>query len=195
MNDSRPCLNEPFVSSYKVAKHEKWHILLNALLFQCLWFSIMVFEQFGLVLFLGALLGQFFYQRYVSKANMTFTLPLVVFVLGMCIDISFTVLGLFSFPSNELSPSIADIRLFSIPLWLIVMWLGFVLTLQHSLQWLRARRYVCVLAFAISGPLSYMAGQKFGMIQFGDDVGFYLILSWALVGWVASFKIVDKSKV
>ncbi|MFT7184732.1 MAG: hypothetical protein ACI84K_000098 [Pseudohongiellaceae bacterium] len=189
MNNSKPCLNESFASSSKIAKYEKWQILLNALLFQCLWFSIMVFDKFALVFFLGALLGQFFYQWYFSKAVITFILPFAVFVLGVCLDISLTAVGLFSFPSNELNPGIADIRLFSIPVWLIGMWLGFVLTLQNSLQWVRARKYVCVLVFAIFGPVSYIAGRQFGMIQFGDEVSFYLIVAWAFVGWVASFKI------
>jgi hypothetical protein len=106
----------------------------------------------------------------------------------VCIDISLTQFGLFSFPSDAQSPGIADILVFSIPVWLIAVWLGFVLTLQHSLQWIRANRYVCILVFAIFGPVSYIAGRKFGMIQFSDDVSLYLVLVWALVGWVASLE-------
>lgn len=194
IKDSKRCLNEPFTSSVKPSRSEKWLILFNALLFQCLWFSIMAFEQLGLVIFLGALLAQFFCRRYVSKAKVAFILPLTIFVLGVCIDISFTQMGLFSFPSKALNPGIADSRLFLIPLWLIVMWLGFVLTLQHSLQWVIARKYVCVLVFAISGPVSYMAGREFGMIHFGNEVSLYLVFSWALVGWVASCQSAEKSE-
>jgi hypothetical protein len=182
-------MNDSVSPTSHVARYEKLQMLLNALLFQCLWFSIMVFEHTGLVVFLGALFGQFFYQRSVSKTTTTFILPIVVFGLGVSFDISFAVAGLFEFPTHGVNHGIADIHLLSIPLWLISLWLGFVLTLQHSLQWVRVHRYVCMLVFAIFGPVSYIAGREFGMIQFSDDVAFYLALVWAVVGWVASFQL------
>ena len=52
------------------------------------------------------------------------------------------------------------------PLWIIAMWLGFAATLNHSLSWLADRWLFAVLLGAIFGPLSYLAGTKFGALNF-----------------------------
>ena len=192
MSDSKRDLKIKMGAISKRETFEKLRVILNAVLFQCLWFSVMVFEQRYFEVFLGALMVQFFYQWYVVKVKVVFMMPLVVFVLGVCIDISYTAMGLFNFTDETINSNVTDIRLFSIPLWLVVMWLGFVLTLQHSLQWLIQRRYMCILVFAISGAVSYIAGRRFGMIGFEDVVGLYLIFSWALVGWVTSLNMTKK---
>ena len=46
------------------------------------------------------------------------------------------------------------------------MWCGFSATINHSLQWLHHRYFASVLLGVVSGPLSYLAGIKFGAIEF-----------------------------
>lgn len=186
MKDAKPYVIEPSSSVSTVSKQSKWPMIINAVLFQALWFSVMVFEQFGLALFLSALVVQFFYQRHATRSAISLSLPFKVLVFGVFMDMGLTFLGLYHFPENQLHPNIFDVRFFVIPLWLIGLWLGFVLTLQHSLQWLRVRKTVCVIAFSVFGTMSYLAGRRFEMIQFNNESILFLLLGWAAVGWVAS---------
>tara|TARA_B100000941_G_C28288712_1_gene440365 strand:+ start:175 stop:687 length:513 start_codon:yes stop_codon:yes gene_type:complete len=51
------------------------------------------------------------------------------------------------------------------PLWIIYMWLGFAATVNHSMYWLEDKIIITVLFGLIFGPLSYMAGVKFGALE------------------------------
>ena len=52
------------------------------------------------------------------------------------------------------------------PLWIIYMWLGFAATVNHSMYWLEDKIIITVLFGLVFGPLSYMAGVKFGALEF-----------------------------
>jgi len=166
--------------------------VVNAVLFQGIWFSIMMFEQRGLLFFLSALVLQFLYQRRVVGKAISVSLPVKLFVFGVLMDFSFISLGFFSFPANEVNPGITDVRLFDMPVWLVVLWLGFVLTLQHSLQWIRAKKYVCMMAFSLFGTMSYVAGRRFDVIQFSNEMILCLLLGWLAVGYISSINMLDK---
>ena len=174
-------------------KYANWHIVINAVLFQGIWFSIMMFEQRGLLFFLSALVAQFFYQRHVLGNTISISLPVKLFVFGVLMDFSFTSLGFFSFPSSQFNGGITDIRLFNMPIWLMILWLGFVLTLQHSLQWIRAKKYVCMIAFSLFGTMSYLAGRRFDVIQFSNEMILCLLLGWLVVGWISSINTFEKT--
>ncbi len=58
-----------------------------------------------------------------------------------------------------------------IPLWLVVLWSGFSLTLTHSLEWLsRAPRTLQSGLGAIGGAASYFAGYTFEAVSFSYDI-------------------------
>ena len=46
------------------------------------------------------------------------------------------------------------------------MWCGFSATVNHSLSWLHNRYVASAFLGVVSGPLSYLAGAKFGAIEF-----------------------------
>lgn len=163
-------------------------VLLNALLFQCLWFSVMAFDQALMELFVFALLVQFLYRKSYANSTMSLRLPLGVLTLGIFIDACFTSAGLFAFPIVDSSASWSHSTFFGIPFWLVGMWLGFVLTIQHSLQWLRERSYIYIIGFAIFGPVSYIAGRSFGVIQFDNNAVMFISIAWALVAWVSTHR-------
>ena len=51
------------------------------------------------------------------------------------------------------------------PVWLGLLWLGFVLTLGHSLRWLAARPlWQQVLLGVVAGPSSYLGGWRLGAV-------------------------------
>lgn len=66
---------------------------------------------------------------------------------------------------------------FFAPLWIISMWLGFAATINHSLGWLDGKWFFAFLLGAIFGPLSYLAGLKFGAINFQMSVFTIVILA------------------
>jgi hypothetical protein len=66
------------------------------------------------------------------------------------------------------------------PLWIVTMWVGFSATINHSLAWLRNRYLLAALMGAVFGPLSYLAGQNLGVMQFN----YPLLPSLAVIGFV-----------
>ena len=89
------------------------------------------------------------------------TVHIILFgIIGTMIDTSMAYSEILIY-NGKYTPS----TLFA-PLWITSMWCGFSATINHSLQWLRHRYFASVLLGVVSGPLSYLAGIKFGAIEF-----------------------------
>ena len=68
------------------------------------------------------------------------------------------------------------------PLWIIILWVMFAMTLNHSLSWLKGRVLLATLFGAIGGPLAYIAGEKLGAITIsGSQTLFVLSIGWAFI--------------
>ena len=48
-----------------------------------------------------------------------------------------------------------------------------------TLAWLLSRRYLAVVMFSLSAPLSYLAGRHLGMLEFSNAVLPLISLGWA----------------
>jgi hypothetical protein len=68
------------------------------------------------------------------------------------------------------------------PFWILAMWALFATTLNVSMSWLKDKPAMAVLLGAVFGPLSYLAGQRLGALEFVDfDSGMLaLVMVWAL---------------
>jgi len=68
------------------------------------------------------------------------------------------------------------------PYWILAMWALFATTLNVSMRWLQGKTGLAVLLGAIFGPLSYVAGQRLGALEFIDFRAGALALAaaWAL---------------
>ncbi|MCJ8217405.1 DUF2878 domain-containing protein [Aeromonas veronii] len=87
---------------------------------------------------------------------------LPIAVAGCLLDVLLWQLGLFSFPSG-------------FPLWLVLLWLGFALTLAHGMRWLlRLPRWQQALFGVFGGASSYVAGAAMGAVH----------LPWGI--WISS---------
>lgn len=76
-----------------------------------------------------------------------------VALAGCLLDILLWLLGLFQFPSG-------------FPLWLLLLWCGFALTLSHGLRWLRPLpRWQQALFGMVGGASSYVAGAAMGAVH------------------------------
>ena len=78
---------------------------------------------------------------------------LPIAVAGCLLDALLWQLGLFRFPSG-------------FPLWLVLLWLGFALTLAHGMRWLlRLPRWQQALFGVVGGTSSYVAGAAMGAVH------------------------------
>jgi hypothetical protein len=94
--------------------------------------------------------------------------------LGFLIDSVQAALGVFTFAGQP--------GVWLCPLWLASLWLIFATTLNGSMNWLTGRYAVGAALGAISGPLSYCAAVRIGVIEFPSVAVSVtaLALVWAL---------------
>lgn len=151
----------------------------NALGFQSAWWLTV----FGLVAgypFLGPLVMTLYLvaDHYsLTKPKSELLLILSAMLIGTVADTVFKATGLLSYAGGySFAPFLA-------PLWITTMWGGFAATLNHSLGWLKNRFVLSFVMGAIFGPLSYLAGSKFGAITFNMEqtlTFFVLGIFWGL---------------
>lgn len=68
------------------------------------------------------------------------------------------------------------------PLWILIMWGIFAMTLNHSLKWMQGRIVISILFGLIGGPLAYLAGEKLGAITIMSTSSLYILaLGWAII--------------
>jgi hypothetical protein len=77
----------------------------------------------------------------------------LVSVLGLAVDTAYLWLGLLAYPEHGPFPLLA-------PVWIVALWAGFALTLNHSLAWLGDRPVVAAAAGGLAGPFSYWVGAR-----------------------------------
>ncbi len=151
--------------------------IFNILGFQLAWWTCVLGVQKGYLYFGPAVMAfylavhLFLTGRNRSEINFIIAVGLV----GLLVDTAFLQSSFIYYEGLTLS-SLA-------PLWIVAMWLGFSATLNHSLAWLDGKWFYSFLMGAVFGPLSYIAGYKFGAINFKISLISITILSmvWGLV--------------
>ncbi|MBL0597806.1 DUF2878 domain-containing protein [Aeromonas jandaei] len=96
---------------------------------------------------------------------------LPIAVAGCLLDALLWQLGLFRFPSG-------------FPLWLVLLWLGFALTLAHGMSWLlRLPRWQQALFGMVGGTSSYVAGAAMGAVHLPWGIGISAALLAVIWMW------------
>ena len=68
------------------------------------------------------------------------------------------------------------------PLWIIVLWMGFAITLNSSLSWLKKKLNLSILFGSLGGPLAYLAGEKLGAVTLmTPDTLMIISIGWAII--------------
>ena len=92
-------------------------------------------------------------------------------VAGCLLDALLWLLGLFRFPAG-------------FPLWLVLLWLGFALTLAHGMRWLlRLPRWQQALFGMVGGTSSYVAGAAMGAVHLPWGIGISAALLAVIWMW------------
>lgn len=149
--------------------------IINGALFQLAWFSAALLTQYAALL-IGILLLLHFYL--IDKNFMDAKL-LVLAPIGWGLDSLLIHFDVISTGTNTIAGN------GWIPIWLMLLWCMFILSLNHSLLWLsKLATYWQVLIGAVAGSMSYMAAIKFGALQ--SELPWlhqisYLAVSWAIL--------------
>lgn len=160
-------------------------IIINAALFQCAWFACVLGSAKGLtwpaVLCFIALAT---YQLQEKRRHPNDIKLVVVSIgLGLLIDSFWINAGFLVFTENGPLAQLA-------PAWIILLWMSFALTINHSLGWLNKHPSLPILMGLVGGPLSYLAGLRFGAVEYLQGT---LVTSIALgVAWAVSLAILVK---
>jgi len=138
--------------------------IVNAVLFQIAWFSSVIGSAHnllwpGILSCIAFILWQLSPERrHPSDLHLICT----AIILGLIVDTLWLQLGFITFsnhwPVNNISPA-----------WMITLWVAFALTINHSLAWLKQHPLLPALMGLIGGPLSYMAGEKLGAVNYQSD--------------------------
>ncbi len=138
--------------------------LINLLAFQVVWFVAVIAASHGNP-WAGPVAALFFavgHFIWTDDRAGDLRLILVALCMGLIVDSALAASGLIRFDSPWPSEHLA-------PVWILAMWAGFSLTLNHSMRFLRSRWWLAALFGLIGGPLSYWgAAQGFGALAFGD---------------------------
>lgn len=157
----------------------KWSWLPNALGFQIVWCAAVGGAAGGLwwagplavAIFAGA-------QLSVSRwRGADIKLMLLAAVLGFAVDTLWVQLGWIEFRSALPWSTLA-------PVWIVAMWMGFALTLNHSLSALKPHLVMAVVFGVIGGPLAYwIAGSVWNAAVIDKSMLPYvgLAISWGLI--------------
>ncbi len=157
---------------------DKKNMLINAALFQGLWFSAVYGSAHhwiwpSLLFLLVLCWWQLQPQR---RAHSDTKLIIVALLMGLVIDSVWINSGVLTFTSQ------GPVSWLS-PMWLLALWAGFALTINHSMSWLKLHPLLPILLGMISAPLSYYAGKKLGAMEYNHDillVSAYIGMAWAV---------------
>jgi hypothetical protein len=140
------------------------HSLINFILFQSVYTLSLVGVLQGRA-WLGCIgLAAFalWHACTAQAAKTDFVLAGIAVVVGLALDTLYMRSGLIAYNGELFWSGIA-------PLWILVLWANFALTLGGCLSWLRGRLPLAALLAATGGPLSYYAGIRLGTATISGD--------------------------
>jgi hypothetical protein len=152
--------------------------LVNAVGFNIVWAATVFGAAAGLAWAGPLALAAFaiVHFRMTSRPRYDVAAVLVFGLAGLLIDSAWSLSGALRYAADWPSP-------YFTPVWLLALWMGFALTVGHSLGWLRSRPAVAALFGLLGGGFSYWMGSRIGAVELGVSAWTYAALvglSWAI---------------
>jgi len=148
----------------------KYFFLINFAIFQAIWALGVLGQHSYLIVSLGLLGGHFLLSPSPFRDLQALA---AISSIGIAVDLTLTSTGVFVFEQPL------------IPLWLVMIWGAFALSLNHGLHWLsKWPAWSQAVLGGAGGAGSYIAGHKLDAVTFGFDLitsGFILAAIWALL--------------
>ena len=153
--------------------------IVNVTLYQIGWFCCVLGGAWGHPVAGGllALLLVGVHLVLASSPKSEALLMLVACLIGVIVDSSQQVLGLFVFKAEPGWP-------LWLPLWVFVIWAQFATLFRYALYWLKGRYLLAGIFGMAGGPLAYWAGIRMSAASFGENPVAALVvlaLVWAMV--------------
>lgn len=147
-------------------------MLMNAILFQVTWFACVVGGAAGSSLWgFAGVLALIAFSWSVGCFQRDMRLLLLLGLTGFVVDTAWISLGILDYGDHALAP-----------LWIVALWLGFALTVNHSMGWLRQKPLLAAALAALFAPMTYVTGASFGAVVIADALGLALIsITWAVM--------------
>lgn len=151
-------------------------IISNFVVFQLGWFACVLGGANQLPL-IGSLVAAAIIIIHIMRAHepvKEIKLLAAALAIGLLFESLLTLNGLSVYTSGVLAAGFA-------PYWMVLMWGLFATTLNVSMRWITALHLAWVSALGtFLAPLSYLAGERLGAIQFSDTT---TALIWIAIGW------------
>jgi len=156
----------------------KLNVLINAMLFNGVWIACvagsakqLLWPAIASVAVLAA------YQLHPQNRHPNdIKLVIASVVLGIIVDTIWVKAGYMDFTDKRPFSNFA-------PAWIVVLWVGFALTVNHSLKWLTAHPLLPVITGAVAAPITYFAGIKLGAVVYTQSVttvSVGLAIAWSI---------------
>jgi hypothetical protein len=154
----------------------KGYVIANLLCFQLLWFGCVVgagangWHWVGIASVLPlTVLACFSDTRWAD-----FLTAGVAACFGLFIDNLWVRLDILAYPGHSFAPY-----------WIVLLWYGLGLTVNHSLVWFRDRKWLGALLVGAFAPLTYLAGERLGAV----DVEQMAMTAVIALSWVLGFRL------
>jgi len=140
-------------------------MLLNLALFQAVWFAAVIGASFDIAWAGLAALSVFLLAHYVVANNplRDFRLVATAVIIGLVVESAFVQTGLLVYAAHDPWEIIA-------PLWILVLWASFTLTMNGCIAWLQPKLGLASVLGALGGPLSYFGGIRLGAANAGEPL-------------------------
>lgn len=163
----------------------KTPLIINAVLFQALWFACVLGSAQRMIWpsIIAGIVMMVWQLHPLRRHGNDLLVLIAAILLGLIIDTCWTIFGLMQFTDPRPLHPIA-------PIWILIMWVGFALTINHSMAWMKEHRLLPALMGFIGGPMAYYAGLKLGAVE-------YLVNPWQMsvilgVVWAIALTILVK---
>jgi len=147
--------------------------LCNAVLFQFAWFACVLGGAAGSSLWgAGAVTSLAAFAALRDRWRSDVAFALLGAVVGLGLDTLWIQTGVLDYGGAALAPP-----------WIVLLWAGVGLTLNHSLGLFSARPWLGGLLAGLSAPLSYLGGERLGAVAVPDP----WLLGFVAATWFALF--------
>lgn len=158
-------------------------LILNIVLFQVTWLCAALLSEVYAFISLGFLLLTLGLSPLTK--NTIIKRIVIVVLLGVIMDSILGYLGIYRYSETTLLP------LFNIPIWLLIMWVGFACSLCLSLDWAVNKPAIFIFLCASFGPASYLIGVTLDIIIILESAMLYVAIAWVI--WAVCFLWLDKT--
>jgi hypothetical protein len=146
--------------------------LINAGLFQLTWFGCVVGGAAGEPWWgAPALIGLFVYAAIRKSFWADMSLLAVLLPIGWLLEVVWIDNGILIYGQD------------GVPIWILMLWAGVALTVNHSLAWFQRYPFCGAALAAVAAPLCYLGGERLDAVLVPEP----LQLVWVSLAWLIVF--------